>query len=218
MHARRDVAAVDERADRLRDRTDRRCEARDLDQRGRERAPDAAAVARAAVGDVLGRRCPAPLQRARSTGGEQQIRRRAHREALEVVQGAPVAELVRHTCAEFLFVQRLQHRPRDQEPGTQHADESHQRRVRVDRERRHRRVGKRERPRHAHPLVGPALRASPGRHAASNGADHDGERNDGQRREADVESLDELTRLVPPVGRQEHERHECERESGRRQP
>ena len=68
LHARGDVAAVDQRADRLGDRIDRRRQARDLHQRRCERASRLAAVAGAAIGGVLGRRGPAPLERARGAG------------------------------------------------------------------------------------------------------------------------------------------------------
>ena len=144
----------------------------------------------------------------------EQIRRGAHREPLEVVQRAPVPELVRDAGAQLLVGERVEHRPRDQQARTQHADQRHHRRVGVDRKRRHRVPASASgRPARIHAVRAsrrarqPTRRARPPRRATASAST------------ANVVSVTsnpstDFARLVAPVGRQEQDGDE--RESTRR--
>ena len=161
---------------------------------------------------------PPPLERPRDARGGEQVGRGAHREPLQVVEGAPVPELVSDRRAQLLVGQRVEDRLRDQQARAQHADQRHDRSIRVDRERRHGDSGEGEWPRRPHPVGRPSRRAPPRRHAAHDRRADDGRRRDGQRGQRDVEALDELPRLVAPVRRQKHDDDEKRRHQGRRQP
>ena len=151
--ARRDFAAVDEGADRLGERRHRRCESRDLDERGRQRAARPPGCRRAAMRSA---RCSAAdaqrrsIARAAGVAGNRSGAARIS-SRLRLSRARRVADLVRDAGRELLVGQRGDEAARDEQPRPQHADQRHHRRVDVDLETGMPRAGERDRTSRLHP-------------------------------------------------------------------